>query len=192
MAKRIADKSRLHKQVQFAAAVLIASTSCAAIAADWRMVIASEDVVVMVDAGTFRRDGQQLMFRSAAYPPAADADGSIGNVGDLTFDCAARRMKSEQMRDIRADGSTVETVETVVTAADPKGFFAIAPKSVGALFLGRMCGIKPSGNKMDGVVVSVPPEMAAKSVFGLLKLGLDSKQARPNLPRRNTGMRGRC
>ena len=57
MAKRIADKSRWHKQVQFAAAVLIASTSCAVTAADWRMVIASEDVVVMVDAGTFRRDG---------------------------------------------------------------------------------------------------------------------------------------
>ena len=174
MAKRIADKSRWHKQVQFAAAVLIASTSCAVTAADWRMVIASEDVVVMVDAGTFRRDGQQLTFRSAAYPPAADADGSIGNVADFTFDCAARRMKTEQVRDIRADGSTVETV---VTAADPKGFVAIAPKSVAALFLDRMCGIKTNGNKMDGVVVSVPPEMAAKSVFGLLKLGLDSRQA---------------
>ena len=83
-------------------------------------------------------------------------------------------MKTEQVLDIRADGSTVETV---VTAADPKGFVAIAPKSVAALFLDRMCGIKTNGNKMDGVVVSVPPEMAAKSVFGLLKLGLDSKQA---------------
>ena len=160
------------RQIQAAAAfVFLSAFSCAATAADWRMVIASQDVVVMVDAGTFRRDGQQLTFRSAAYPPVADADGSVGSVGDLTFDCAGRRMKSEQMRDIRGDGSTVETVD------EPAGFVAIPPKSVAELFLDRMCRIKPNGNKMDGVLVNVPPEVAARSVFGLLKLGLDSKQA---------------
>ena len=143
-------------------------------AADWRMVIASQDVIVMVNAVTFRRDGQQLTFRSAAFPPVADADGSIGNVGDLTFDCAGRRMKSEQMLDIRGDGNTVAHTPT---ADEPTGFVAIPPNSVAELFLDRMCRIKPNGNKMDGVLVSMPPEMAAKSVFGLLKLGLDSKQA---------------
>ena len=165
-------------QTRAVAAFIMALSNVAAnaadTAADWRMVIASQDVVVMVDAGTFRRDGQQLTFRSAAFPPAADADGSIGNVGSLSFDCAGRRMKSAQMFDIRSDGSTVATA---ASADDPTGFVATPPKSVAELFLDRMCRIKPKGNKMDGVPVSVPPEVAAKSVFGLLKLGLDSKQA---------------
>ena len=174
--KQAADAGfSLSRQLQTAAMVCLSALSGTANAAiDWRMVIASEDVVVMVDADTFRREGQQLMFRSAAYPPAAEADGSIGNVGDLTFDCAGRRMKSEQMRDIRPDG---RTTPTVVTAGEPTGFVAIPARSIAELFLDRMCNIKPNSNKMDGVVVGVLPETAAKSVFGLLKLGLDSQQA---------------
>lgn len=172
--KNIALKPhRWHKQIQLAAVTttIFLTSSNVAHAADWRMVIASVDVVVMVDADTFRRDAQQLAFRATVFQPKPDADGSIGNLGDLTFDCAGRRMQSEQMMDIRSDGSTAPTLD------EKAGFTAVAKGSAGDLFLGRMCNIKPNGNKMNGVVVTVPPALAAKSVFGLLKLGLNSDQA---------------
>lgn len=172
MFQRTVGPSALPGRIQLASAALLAALSGGADAADWRMVIATADVVIMVEAKTFRRDGQQINFRSTAFQPKPDADGSIGNVGELTFDCAGRRMKSEQMLDIRVGGSTVPTT------GDKPGFQAIPKGSVIELFLDRMCRIKQGGhNAMGGVMVFVPPETAAMSVFGLLKLGLDNEQA---------------
>ena len=156
---------------QVALAYSMLAGSSAAYAADWRVVIASVDTVLMVDAATFRRQGQQLTFGSRAYQPKPDADGSIGNVAWLTFDCARRRMKTEQTLDIRPDGSTAPTKE------EESGFVTIAPGTIGELFLDRMCRVKSEGDDMNGVRSLVPPDLAAKSIFGLLKLGLDSEQA---------------
>ena len=58
-----------------------------------------------------------------------------------------------------------------------KGYVAIPRSSIAEIFLDRMCDMKTQDNKMNGVAVSVPPDTAEKSVFGLLKLGLDTDQA---------------
>ncbi len=164
-------RHQVSRQIRFAFAAILTAASSVTHAADWRVIIASDDVVIMVDAGTFRRDGQQLVFRTTAYSPKPEANGSIGNVGNLTFDCAGRRMRNEEMLDIRPDGSTAPTKD------EKAGFVAIPRNSMAEVFLDRMCRIKPDGNKVNGVRVSVPPGMAAKSIFGLLKLGLDSTQS---------------
>ena len=156
---------------EIASAIFLSAFSGHANATDWRMVIASTDVVMMVDAETVRRQKNQIAFRATAFPPAPDADGSIGSVGDITFDCKARLMKTERMFDIRPNG------KTAANAGAKTGFVSIQKNSIGELFLDRMCGIKANANKIDGVFVGVPPPLAAKSVFGLLKLNLDSKQA---------------
>lgn len=171
MSNPFVGSAHLRANLQFASAISLSAISGLAGATDWRMVLASVDVVVMVDAETVQRGKHQIAFRGTAFPATPDADGSIGSLGDITFDCKARTMKSERMLDIRQDGSTTANTD------GKTGFVAIAKNSVGELFLGRMCGIKVNANKIDGVFVSVPPPLAAKSVFGLLKLDLDSKQA---------------
>lgn len=139
--------------------------------ADWRMMIASVDVVIMVDAKTFKREGQQLAFRAALFVPKPQKNGAIGNFTDMTFDCSGRRARSDQTLDIQPDGSTASATD------ETPGFSPVPAGSLGDLFLGRMCDIKPEGNRINGVLVFVPPQVAAKSVFGLLKLGLSSSQA---------------
>lgn len=171
MPNRIVDSGQWLTKLQIASAISLAAVWGRADATDWRMVLASVDVVVMVDAETVRREKHQIAFRGTAFPPTPDADGSIGSVGDITFDCKARLMKTDRLLDIRPDGSTT------ANTGGKTGFVTIPKRSVGELFLDRMCGIKANTNRIDGVFVSVPPPLAAKSVFGLLKLGLDSKQA---------------
>ena len=162
---------RLNRRLRVAIFSLFATITCASHGADWRMVIASIDVVIMVDAGTFKRDGQQLVLRAAVFIPKPQKDGSIGNYANLTFDCAGRRTRSQQTLDIMSDGRTAPVTDEI------PGFQAVQAGSLGDLFLGRMCDIKLEANKINGVLVFVPPQLAAKAVFGLLKLGLDSDQA---------------
>ena len=72
------NKRCMPMQLQISAVILIASLSSTAMATDWRIVIASDDMVLMVDAGTFRRDEQQVTFRSAGYQPKAEARSKAG------------------------------------------------------------------------------------------------------------------
>ena len=148
-----------------------AATAGVSYSADWRMMIASTDVVIMVDAETFKRADQQLTFRAALFLPKAQKNGAIGNFSNMTFDCSGRLSRSEQTLDIKPDTST-----SPATDEEP-GFAPVTPGSLGDLFLGRMCDSKRESNKINGVLVFAPPQMAAKAVFSLLKLGLDSNQA---------------
>lgn len=156
-------------RVVFIAALTV--TSSATHAADWRMVIASTDLVVSVDASNFRRDGPQLRFPATLHWQDAKTKAVTGDLSNYDFDCAGRRVQTEQLFEFRPDGSKVPSSE------EKKGYVAIPQNSIAEVFLDRMCDRKNEGNKMNGVAVSVPPDMAAKSVFGLLKLGLDSDQA---------------
>ena len=148
-----------------------AATAGASYGVDWRMMIASTDVVIMVDAETFKRADQQLTFRAALFLPKPQKNGSIGNFANMTFDCTGRRARSEQTLDIKPDTSTSPATD------EKPGFAPVTPGSLGDLFLGHMCDSKREGNKINGVLVFAPPQMAAKTVFSLLKLGLDSNQA---------------
>lgn len=165
------NNKRVNALLRAAVFSAFAAVTGASHGADWRMVIASVDVMIMVDAETFKREGQQLAFRAALFVPKPQKDGSIGNFANMSFDCAGRRARSEQTLDIKPDGSTAPVTD------EKPGFNAVPPGSIGDIFLGRMCDIKLEGNRINGVMVFVSPQLAAKAAFGLLKLGLDSAQA---------------
>ena len=135
------------------------------------MVIASVDLVVSVDASTFQRNGRQLRFQATLHSPHSKTKVVQGDLSNFDFDCAGRRVQTEQLFEFLPDGSKEASSE------EKKGYASIPRNSIAEVFLDRMCDMKSQGNKMNGVAVSVPPEMAAKSVFGLLKLGLNSDQA---------------
>ena len=112
-----------------------AATAGVSYGADWRMMIASTDVVLMVDAETFKRADQQLTFRAAFFLPKPQKNGSIGNFANMTFDCTGRRSRSEQTLDIKPYTSTAPETD------EEPGFGPVPPGSLGNLFLGRMCDI---------------------------------------------------
>ena len=155
------------------ACLLLASVTGhgAARAADWRMHIASAEAVVMVDAATVAREGAVRTLRTVIFTGHADAHGVIGYTAMLRLDCIARTSQTLDLSKLYADGSSKPDTE------DQGGAEPIRVDTFLSVLHERAC--KPAGKSddMGGVAFNVAPAIAARSVFGLLKLGLDGAQA---------------
>ena len=143
----------------------------AARAADWRMHIASAEAVVMVDAATVKREGALRALRTVIFTGHADAHGVIGYAAMLQLECVARTSQTIELSKLYADGSSKPDTDDQGSAQP------IQVDSFLSVLHERAC--KPAGKSddMGGVALNVAPAIAARSVFGLLKLGLDSAQA---------------
>ena len=157
-------------QAAWLAAVLVAGSG-AARATDWRIVIADRTIAVMVDADTFNREGNMRSFRMAFHLAKAVEGGTTGFIGATRMDCAHKLSQTTELRDMRRDGTTVPS-ENLDTSFTP-----VEPKSLNAVFFRRMCEIELPSDGVGGVALQVPPEVAARTVFGLMKLGLLSEPA---------------
>ena len=157
-------------QAAWLAAVLVAGSG-AARATDWRIVIADPTIAVMVDADTFKREGNLRSFRMAFHLAKAVEGGTTGFIGATRMDCAHKLSQTTELRDMRRDGTTVPS-ENLDTSFAP-----VEPKSLNAVFFRRMCEIELPSDGVGGVALQVPPEVAARAVFGLMKLGLLSEPA---------------
>lgn len=112
------DPSRKFRRPMLArtsAVLALLSLPAAARAKEWRMVIARADAVVMVDAETVRREGPLLSFRVIMRWQKPDEDGAIGNVGDATFDCVRKLVKTPGLQDVHPDGTTIPTRDQKMT-----------------------------------------------------------------------------
>ena len=152
------------------AAVLIAGPG-AARATDWRIVIADPTIAVMVDADTFKRDGDMRSFGMALHLAKPVGGKTTGFIGATRMDCTQKLSQTTELRDMRRDGTTVPS-ENLDTSFAP-----VEPKSLNAVFFRRMCEIELPSDGVGGVALQVPPEVAARAVFGLMKLGVLSEPA---------------
>ena len=164
-------KKRASATMRAASMLALVGIPSAAGAEEWRMVIAREDAVVLVDADTVKRTGPLLSFHVLIRWQKPDEDGAIGNVGDATFDCVRKLVKTPGLQDVHPDGSRELTKDQKITLEK------ILPNSLGDLIRDRMCSGKWGKDSMNGVPMEVPPDMAVSSTFGLLALGLESEPA---------------
>jgi len=152
------------------AAILVA-TPGSAHAADWRIVIADPTVAVMVDADTFKRAGDLRSFRMAFHLAKAVDGGTIGFIGATRMDCAHKLSQTTELQDMRRDGTTRPSKDLSTS------FVPVEAKSLNAVFFRRMCEIELPSDGMGGVALQVPPGIAARALFGLMKLGVPSERA---------------
>ncbi|MGI4945542.1 MAG: hypothetical protein ACRYHQ_34085 [Janthinobacterium lividum] len=150
-------------------AAVLATGPGAARATDWRIVIADPTIAVMVDADTFRRDGDMRSFGMAFHLAKAVDHRTTGFIGTTRMDCAHKLSQTTELRDMRRDGTTVPSRNL------DTGFVPVEPKSLDDVFFRRMCEIDLPSDGVGGVALQVPPEIAARAVFGLMKLGLLSE-----------------
>ena len=140
-------------------------------AADWRIVIADPTVAVMVDADTFKRDGDMRSFRMAFHLAKTVDGGTTGFIGATRMDCAHKLSQTTELRDMRRDGTAAPSKDLDTS------FVKVEPRSLNDVFFRRMCEIELPSDGVGGIALQVPPEIAARAVFGLMKLGLLSEPA---------------
>ena len=128
------------------AALLIAGPG-AARATDWRIVIADPTVAVMVDADTFKRDGNMRSFRMAFHLAKAVEGGTTGFIGATRMDCIHKLSQTTELRNMRRDGTTVPS-ENLDTSFAP-----VEPKSLNAVFFRRMCEIELPSDGVGGIAL---------------------------------------
>jgi hypothetical protein len=169
--RRREPRHRLRRSAAISVLLTLLVVPTTVAAEEWRMVIARADAVVIVDAQTVRRTGPQVSFHALIRWQKPDEDGAVGNVGDVTFDCVRKLVKTPGLQDIHVDGTTALTKDQKLVLGKT------LPGSLGDLMRERMCDSKWDRTTMNGIPLDVPLELAVSAVFGLLALGLDSDQS---------------
>lgn len=152
-------------------ALLSLAAPATAHAEDWRMILATEDIVMLFDADTVAVDKAARRVNAALYASKPDERGAVRYTVFEQIDCAGRRSEDVAITAFRPDDTPVSV------PIDRPGFEAVTKDSITEVLYDQICAIKSTTGPKWGVFVQIPPAVAARQVFALLKLGLTSKQA---------------
>ena len=140
---------------------------------DERMIVASDEMVITFDGSSVKVRDTMRTARVNLYMAKRDEHGAIRYGIDVEADC--RRNMQREMASVgtRSDGSSL----TLPVEPGDHDFKPVPHESFGRVIQEHLCGIKDEKVWKGGVYLYAPGDMAARSVFALLALGLENEPA---------------
>ncbi len=154
----------------------LALSPCTVVAQAWtdeRMIVASESVVITFEGASVKLAGQQRSARVNLYLSKADEHGAVRYAVDVEEDCTRRLQREVRSTGWRLDGTSPRLKR------DPgdDAFKPVEKGSFARVIHEHLCGIAQLGPPKGGIYLTAPGEMAARSVFSLLALGIENEPA---------------
>lgn len=137
------------------------------------MIVASESVVITFEGASVKLAGQQRSARVNLYLAKSDEHGAVRYAVDVEEDCARRLQREVSSTGRRPDG----TSPTIKRDAGDDAFKPVEKESFARVIHEHLCGITQLGPPKGGIYLTSPGEMAARSVFSLLALGIENEPA---------------
>jgi len=140
---------------------------------DERMIVASDEMVITFDGASVKVRDTLRTAHVSLYMAKPDEHGAIRYGIDVEADCRRNMQREVASVGNRTDGSSL----TLPLEPGDHDFKPVPHESFGRVIQEHLCGIKGEKVWKGGVYLYAPGDMAARSVFALLALGLENEQA---------------
>lgn len=136
-----------------------------------RMILAHPAYVLTFDANTVKIVGATRISRIHLYLPKPDETGFVRFEAVDEIDCLHSKFRYTAAFGYKVDGLAEPQL------SDHAGYDPIRKETAVGVIRDHLCALHDLRRGSYGVHLTVPGTEAARVVFGLLKLGLDAKQA---------------
>jgi len=140
---------------------------------DERMIVASDEMVITFDGSSVKVKDTMRTAHISLYMARPDEHGAIRHGIDVEADCRRNMQREIASVGARTDGSSL----TLPVEPGDRDFKPVPHESFGRVIQEHLCGIKNEKVWKGGVYLYAPGDMAARSVFALLALGVENEQA---------------
>jgi hypothetical protein len=140
---------------------------------DERMIVASDTMVITFVGESVRVKGEMRTARVNLHLPKPDKYGASSFAIDTEVDCARKLLREVASVAARSDGGVVHLPHE----AGDNDFKPVQKDSFAVVIQEHLCRIKREDYRKGGIYLYTSSEIAARSVFALLALGIENKAA---------------
>ncbi len=140
---------------------------------DERMIVASDTMVITFVGESVRVKGEMRTARVNLHLPKPDKYGASSFAIDTEVDCARKLLREVASVAARSDGGVVHLPHE----AGDNDFKPVQKDSFAVVIQEHLCRIKREDYRKGGIYLYTSSDIAARSVFALLALGIENKAA---------------